>query len=397
MTQRAVKIDEAAVVSDLTLLRSLLKVPDFQVDVWFCSEDKIRELNRDYRNISRTTDILSFPLNEFTSPEVFQETEILPHEKHLGELVVSPAHVLEIAAADQRQWEESQPGAAGKKLRAMAKTEEVDRGVSRLMSEVFTWEQRLPLLLLHGLLHLLGHDHETEQDWRLMTAREEEIWKKFVKQSAKRKTLNAVAATTPAAPESSPKTAAKSGKVKAVKSAKTSAVEEVKETDAKEKSKTTKTPKTPNEKTPKMLTEGSTVSAAVKDEKKVKAVKAKAATVKDDTSGPVEKSSKTPKKKVDETPSETKSTSSSSSSVSSSSSRSKPATAVKVATITTEPPVTKAAKDKDAPKSEEKATTAKKSPAKKPAAVSDEVKTETKKEAKKETKKETKKGAKGSQ
>jgi rRNA maturation RNase YbeY len=50
-----------------------------------------------------------------------------------------------------------------------------DAGVSKAMAKVFTLEERIPLLLIHGTLHLLGYDHETPEDWAAMTQRESEI------------------------------------------------------------------------------------------------------------------------------------------------------------------------------------------------------------------------------
>lgn len=60
-----------------------------------------------------------------------------------------------------------------------------DRGVSLAMSKVFTFQERLPLLVLHGLLHLVGYDHETEKDWEVMTAKEDEILAKLLVEDAR--------------------------------------------------------------------------------------------------------------------------------------------------------------------------------------------------------------------
>ncbi len=58
--------------------------------------------------------------------------------------------------------------------------EGLDAGVSFIMREKFSLEERIPLLLIHGMLHLVGYDHETEADWLQMTTREVEIYEKFV-------------------------------------------------------------------------------------------------------------------------------------------------------------------------------------------------------------------------
>jgi len=89
------------------------------VEVVFVNDDEMRRLNREYRNVDRTTDVLSFPDGD-QHPET---GEIM-----LGAIVVS---------VDQ----------------ARRQAEEIGQDV---ISET-------RFLLMHGLLHLLGMDHETDQ------------------------------------------------------------------------------------------------------------------------------------------------------------------------------------------------------------------------------------------
>lgn len=81
---------------------------------------------------------------------------------------------------DQESMSETALGESQKILKTRGKSKSArveyeDAGISRAMSSVFTLEERLPLLLIHGLLHLLGHDHEKRKDWVVMTRREEEV------------------------------------------------------------------------------------------------------------------------------------------------------------------------------------------------------------------------------
>ena len=50
-----------------------------------------------------------------------------------------------------------------------------DAGVSKAMSTVFDVDERISLILVHGMLHLLGYDHECQTDWELMTKKEKEV------------------------------------------------------------------------------------------------------------------------------------------------------------------------------------------------------------------------------
>lgn len=113
------------------------------LSVWLAGDTLLRELNRDHRGLDEPTDVLSFPLEEgaaddgepFPAPPDAAATGA-PRE--LGDIAIS----LESAA---RQAE-----AAGRPL-----------------------ARELRHLALHGLLHLLGRDHQTPAEERELRALEE--------------------------------------------------------------------------------------------------------------------------------------------------------------------------------------------------------------------------------
>jgi len=89
----------------------------WSLGVRFASDREVRRANREFRGKDRPTDVLSFPGEAATAEE----------PRHLGDILISlPAARRQAAAAGH--------------------------GV----------ERELRLLLLHGLLHCLGHDHETD-------------------------------------------------------------------------------------------------------------------------------------------------------------------------------------------------------------------------------------------
>ena len=137
-------IDATLVKEQISLIKMVLGVSEFQVDVWFCSDTKMMQLNKEWRNQRKSTDILSFPANEFVAPGVFADDISTEIEKHLGDLVVSPAYVMRVCASDEADHK-----------RGLLDDNE-DAGVSKAMSTVFTLEERIPLLLVHGMLHLIG-------------------------------------------------------------------------------------------------------------------------------------------------------------------------------------------------------------------------------------------------
>ena len=89
------------------------RAPGGEVSILFCGDRRMRSLNRAYRGLDRSTDVLAFPAE---APGI------------LGDIVVSVPYAARQAA---RLGE--------------AVVHELDR------------------LLLHGLLHLLGYDHETDR------------------------------------------------------------------------------------------------------------------------------------------------------------------------------------------------------------------------------------------
>lgn len=101
--------------------------------VIFIDDDRMHEMNKAYRGIDRTTDVLSFALNDAPS-DYDEEVNVL------GDIFVSIP-----------------------KMKAQA--EEYGHGEKRELS----------FLVVHGLLHLLGYDHMKEEDERVMFGLQEEI------------------------------------------------------------------------------------------------------------------------------------------------------------------------------------------------------------------------------
>ena len=161
-TQKKYLIEVEKVKARVIAIKRVLGVSDFKVDIWFCSEEKIRELNADWREVNKSTDVLSFPANDFKKPGVFDSDE---NQRHLGDIVISPAYVQRQCDRDKLDFES----------RTLINSE--DRGVSLAMSTTFSLEERISLLLVHSMVHLLGYDHETVKDWKIMTKKEDEVLK----------------------------------------------------------------------------------------------------------------------------------------------------------------------------------------------------------------------------
>lgn len=114
-----------------------------EVVVTLVSNERIHQLNREYRGVDRPTDVLSFAMNEAGEGEMdiyVVEEEIDEFPNMLGDIVISLPKAQE------------QANEYGHSL-----------------------ERELGFLAVHGFLHLLGYDHGTEEEEKEMFARQEEI------------------------------------------------------------------------------------------------------------------------------------------------------------------------------------------------------------------------------
>ena len=110
--QRRLQLDTEAWSIFATRALNAIGKNESSATIAFVSDKRIRELNRQFRGIDKATDVLSFPAEE---------------EANLGDVAVS----VETAAAQARE-------------------------------NGLTLDQEIAQLILHGLLHLSGYDHETD-------------------------------------------------------------------------------------------------------------------------------------------------------------------------------------------------------------------------------------------
>jgi len=120
----------------------IAKVDDpVEVDCVITDNATIHRLNKSYRGIDNPTDVLSFGLSSKQPVTDTVDFPVAPGAAlYLGEIIISYERTVEQAAAHDN-----------------------------------TVEQELNLLMVHGTLHLLGHDHEDKTDARKMRAWEKKI------------------------------------------------------------------------------------------------------------------------------------------------------------------------------------------------------------------------------
>jgi probable rRNA maturation factor len=139
-------LDEAAVLALATRALDLEQVADeASLSIVISDDATVHELNREYRGVDSPTDVLSFGLSDLAQPAGdvgALPAFVLPPETatQLGEVIVSHDTAIRQAAEHGR---------------ALA--------------------HELAHLVIHGILHLLGHDHALPDEEQVMRAREDTI------------------------------------------------------------------------------------------------------------------------------------------------------------------------------------------------------------------------------
>lgn len=111
---------------------------NYSVSVSFVDLDEIHRLNREYRNVDKETDVLSFPSyseEEIESLDVNGEEEL-----GLGDVVIC-----------------------------------MDKAKAQAEEYGHPFERELIYLFVHSIFHLLGYDHESDEEKAEMRAKEERV------------------------------------------------------------------------------------------------------------------------------------------------------------------------------------------------------------------------------
>ena len=125
-----------------TLQKEVVKNRSF--DILITGDAELRRLNRDFRGKDYPTDVLSFPAESSDPANPIRD---VPNQSRDRQGAVPPLGDIAISLA-----------------RARAQAREFGHPI----------EQEIQILMLHGVLHLLGHDHETDSG---AMARAEKRWR----------------------------------------------------------------------------------------------------------------------------------------------------------------------------------------------------------------------------
>jgi probable rRNA maturation factor len=135
--QRAVRVAQHPLELFLARVRQELGLAEADLTICFVSDAEIARMNQSFRKKKGPTDVLSFPAIERSRPAILRKpsSQRTQHKRQdprtpsfLGDIAIAPS----VARRNAKKLGRSLPG-------------------------------ELQILILHGVLHLLGYDHETDR------------------------------------------------------------------------------------------------------------------------------------------------------------------------------------------------------------------------------------------
>jgi len=140
-------LDETATVKEdyLSLIIKVLEIgaqqeciEEAEISVTFVDNKRMQEINYMYRQINRPTNVLSFPMEE----SILDETRFIKCKTHsmLGDIIIS-----------------------------------IPKAKEQAKEYGHSFEREISFLTVHGFLHLIGYDHQTEKEETIMFKKQEEV------------------------------------------------------------------------------------------------------------------------------------------------------------------------------------------------------------------------------
>ena len=127
-------VNEKVIYTIFNIVWNIVNIPQkWTLNIVFLDDDSIQNLNKTYRNIDKTTDVLSF--------HYFDNFNDLNDNDIAWEIILSENKILSQAI------------------------------------EYWLWnEKEFYKLIIHSILHILWYDHELDNDYEIMQALEDKIW-----------------------------------------------------------------------------------------------------------------------------------------------------------------------------------------------------------------------------
>lgn len=117
-----------------------MKDSKLYITITLTTPEYIRKINKEYRNVDKATDVLSFPMFEKDELDLKIKNKDFEHEDVLGDIIIS----IETVKEQAKEYGHS-------------------------------FERELSYMVVHGFYHLMGYDHIEEEDKKVMRPKEDKI------------------------------------------------------------------------------------------------------------------------------------------------------------------------------------------------------------------------------
>ena len=136
---KKIKVNNLKLHKMIHTMLTVLNYGSFDIGILLTTNVTIRKFNRNFRKKDQPTDILSFPFHSDLKPG--KRIKVMRSEdKNLGDIIISLEYVKEKAL----EWNR-------------------------------TLDEHLKVLLAHGIAHLLNYDHQSNQDFKVMSKIEKKL------------------------------------------------------------------------------------------------------------------------------------------------------------------------------------------------------------------------------
>lgn len=201
---KTIPIDIVALHRTIDTVRDIIGYPTYDVSLQLIDDDYMKEINSETRGVEKSTDVLSFCFTGSVEPGILEEvpshSSLIGDMYCLGDMLICVDYVARRCEEDKRsgitinkaqddmiegeviqdstndnEEEDDDAEYEYKDIEVEVEDDWDDRGVAPALLATYDPETRIHMLIVHGMLHLVGYDHEDDDEYELMVVKEDEV------------------------------------------------------------------------------------------------------------------------------------------------------------------------------------------------------------------------------
>lgn len=202
---KTIPIDIVALHRTIDTVRDIIGYPTYDVSLQLIDDDYMKEINSETRGVEKSTDVLSFCFTGSVEPGILEEvpshSSLIGDMYCLGDMLICvdyvarrceedkrsgitinkaqddmiEGEVIQDSTNDNEEEEDDDAEYEYKDIEVEVEDDWDDRGVAPALLTTYDPETRIHMLIVHGMLHLVGYDHEDDDEYELMVVKEDEV------------------------------------------------------------------------------------------------------------------------------------------------------------------------------------------------------------------------------